>query len=134
MTGDQLDEYYNQVDSNLASSNVITPHSSQPGRISHTIPATEPSDFFSMQNECTHPQDGTQGAYLPSSSTTQARRQNLLHHDNKVMNDVLDKNDLLQQELAQVKADYQQVTSRKLYLVAIGMAMEDVATEGDVEE
>ena len=74
---------------------MITPHSSQPGRISHTILATASSDSFYMQNEYTHPQDGTRGAYPPSSSTAQARRQTLLHHNNKVMNDVLDKNDLL---------------------------------------
>ena len=113
MTGDQLDDYYQRVDSNPTDSNVVTPNSSQPGRICHTIPATAPSDSFSMQNKYTHPQDGTRGAYPPSSSTAQARCQNLLHHDNNVMNDVLDENDLLKQELAQLQAKYQQVTSGK---------------------
>ena len=111
MAGDQLDEYYNQVDSNLADSNVITPHSSQPGQIFHTIPATAPSDSFSMQNEYTHPHDGTRGAYPPSSSTALARHQHLLHHNNKVMDDMLDENELLCQRLAQVEADYQRAVS-----------------------
>ena len=95
MTGDQLDEYYNQVDSNLPDPSVITPHSSQLGRISHTILVTAPSDSFSMQNEYTHPHNGTRDAYPPFLSTAQARCQNLLHHNNKIMNDVLEKNDLL---------------------------------------
>ena len=113
MTGDQLNEYYNQVDSNLPDPNEVTPYSSQPGRISHTIPATAPSDSFSMQNKYTHPHNGTKGAYPPSSSTARARCQHLLHHDNKVMNDMLDKNELLHQRLAQVEADYQKAVSGK---------------------
>lgn len=113
MTGDQLNGHWHQVDSNPTDSNVITPHSTQPERISHTIPATAPSDSFSMHNEYTHPQDGTRGAYPPFLSTVQARCQNFLHHNNDVMNDVLDQNDLLQQELAQLQADYQRVTSSK---------------------
>ena len=77
MTGQQLNEYYAGVDANQPDPNAVTPYSSQPGRISHTIPATAPSDFFSMQNEYTHPHDGTRGAYPPSSSTAQARHQHL---------------------------------------------------------
>lgn len=64
-----------------------------------------------MQNEYTHPQDGTRGAYPPSFSTVQARRQNLLHQDDEVLNDVLDQNDLLQQKLEQVQAAYQRLHS-----------------------
>ena len=113
MTGDQLNDHWHQFDSNPTDSNMLTPHSTQTGQISHTIPAMAPSDSFSMQNEYTHPQDGTRGAYPPSLSTVRARCQNLLHQDNDVLNDVLDQNDLLQQELAQLGADYQRVTSSK---------------------
>ena len=69
MTGDQIDDHWHQVDSNPIESNVITPHSTQPRRISHTIPATATSNSFSMQNEWTHPQDSTRGAYPASLST-----------------------------------------------------------------
>ena len=48
MTSEQIDAYWQQVESSVIESNVITPHSTQPGQISHTNPATAPSDSFSM--------------------------------------------------------------------------------------
>ena len=104
MTGDQLNDHWHQVDSNPTDSNVITPHLSQPGRISHTIPATAPSDSFSMQNEYTNPYE-VRGAYPASTSTMRARCQNLLTQDSGVVNDVLNQIELLQQEMAQLRAE-----------------------------
>ena len=48
MTGQQLNEYYAMVDANQNEPNEVTPYSSQPGQISHTVPAMAPSDSFSM--------------------------------------------------------------------------------------
>ena len=95
MTGEQIDAYWQQVESSAIESNVITQHSTQPGRIYHTIPATTPSDSFYLQNEYTNPYEGTRGAYPASSSTMQARHQYSLTQDAGVVNDVLDQNELL---------------------------------------
>ena len=98
MTGEQIDAYWEQVKSSAIELNVITPHSTQPGQISHTIPATAPSDSFSMQNKYTNPYEGTRGAYPASSSTIQARCQNWMTQDAGVaVNDVLDYNEQLRQ-------------------------------------
>ena len=113
MTGQQLDEYYAMVDANQNEPNEVTPYSSQPGRISHTVPATAPSDSFSMQNEYTHPHKGTRGAYPPSSSTARARHLNAMQQDNRWMNDVLEKCNFLCQRLAQAEAKYQKAVSSK---------------------
>ena len=107
MTGQQLDEYYAMVDSNQNEPNEVTPYSSGQGQIIHTIPPTAPSDSFSMQNEYTHSQEGTRGAFPPSSSTARARNSNA----NRCMNDVLDKVNYLCQQLALARAQNQQTGS-----------------------
>ena len=77
---------------------MITPHYNQPGRISHTIPATASSDSFSLPNKYTNPYEGMRGAYPASSSTIQARCQNWMTQDAGVaVNDVLDYNEQLRQ-------------------------------------
>ena len=113
MTGQQLNEYYAMVDANQNDPNEVTPYSSQQGRISHTIPVTAPSDSFSMQNEYTHPQEGTRGAYPPSSSTARARHSNAMQQDHRCMNDVLDECNYLCKQLAQTEAKYQRAVSSK---------------------
>ena len=71
-TSEQIDAYWQQVGSSAIESNVITPHSTQPGQISHTILATAPSDSFSLQNKY-NPYEGTRGACPASSPTMKAR-------------------------------------------------------------
>ena len=112
MTGEQIDAYWQQVESSAIESNVITPYSTQPGRISHTIPATASSDSFSLQNEYTNPYEGTRGAYPASSSTMQARCQNWMTQDaGVVVNDVLDYNEQLRQQMAQLQAENKKLRS-----------------------
>ena len=112
MTGQQLNEYYALVDANQPDPNEITPYSSQPGRISHTIPATAPSDSFSLQNEYTNPYEGTRGAYPDSLFTIQTRCQNWMTQDAGVaVNDVLDYNEQLQQQMAKLQAENKKLKS-----------------------